>query len=112
MKKLRLILLPLIALSLHSSCEKTRPTVWMKYAETQCSDPWHASMTQADETEEKVKEFFKNEGVNIMEIEIEKSDSNNPITCFACHCASFRTIKCKVKEKDAETMEAFGFETP
>lgn len=111
MKKTILLLGIFASLIIWSGCEKIRPTVWMDYQETQCSDPWHGANSQTDTTEEKIKKFFKKEGVSIIEVEIEESSSENLITCFACHCSTIRTIKCKVKEKDIETLEAFGFQS-
>lgn len=82
----------------------------MEYQETACFDPWFGNNTKAEETPEEVEEFLKEEGIKVFEVKI--NSGGTPEACDACHCKTGRIIACKVKEKDAETMEAFGFETP
>jgi len=109
MKKTIPLLGVFTVLMICSGCEKIRPTVWMEYHETGCSDPWFGNNTEAIETEKKVKEFLKKNDVKVFDVEL--SSDGIPEACFACFCKTGRIIACKVKEKDVETMEAFGFQS-
>src|SRR5688572_2232427 len=85
------------------SCEYTNK---LKFAETQCSNPWGHS---GDPVEQKqlIKDYLLTKEIEVGEIQIIQEYPG--MTCAACSCTSGRYIYITVNNEDKSKALALGF---
>lgn len=94
------------------SCEKDDNLIQnlFVYDQTSCSDPWKTGQNNsADETSKALRDYFKNLGVPILEVDVKDTRNDDFISCEACSCTTGIQIIIMINEKDHQKVINLGF---
>lgn len=99
--------------SLLAGCNKDKNDctncLLMRYAQTQCADPWGYGDDGSDvAVEYALRDFFGSRGIVIDEVRV--FGAAEPVkNCMACNCPTGKTIYATVNAADSATLTSLGF---
>lgn len=89
--------------------EEARPqtTVGVRYAQTQCADPWGQARTPQD-LEVAVKNHLQQQGIVAQDVQASRTSGGS--VCLACVCKTGIELQAQVNRTDLPAVLALGFQ--